>query len=126
MTEFVKMNKPRECSYSSKPNVWGNEVTMTQIIKAAPAHNIPSRKPGAECNGITPRQLRAVMAMIVRRCDAEGWRDCNGNLLTPDSVTLYDVNRYIIFALTNLILSCVCMLVRYIMATIVRRCDAEG
>ena len=36
------------------------------------------------------------MAMIMRRCVAEKWIDFNGNLLTPDSVTLYDVNRYII------------------------------
>jgi len=99
LTEFVKMNNPRECSYSSKTSGEnGNDITIeeTRIIKVDPAHNSPSRKPGAECNGITPRQLRAVMAMITRRCEAEEWRDFNGTLLTPDSVTLYDVNRYII------------------------------
>jgi len=70
LTEFVKMDKPRKCSYSSKTN-WKGEVIETRILKAAPAHNSPSRKPGAECNGITPRQQRAVIAMITRRCVTE-------------------------------------------------------
>jgi len=106
LTEFVKMDKPRECSYSSKANYDGyveetsktdyDGEVETKIIKASLRRYNPFRKPGAECNGITPRQLRAVMAMITRRCEAEEWRDFNGKLLTPDSVTLYDVDRYII------------------------------
>jgi len=72
-------------------------VKKTRILKGSTKWW--SRRPtkqGAEFNGITPRQLRAVMAMIVRRCEKEEWRDFKGNLLTPDKVTLYEVNRYVI------------------------------
>ena len=99
VTEFVKMGTARKCSYSTKTDegyvdgVWIVIAKETRILKV-------STEPGAEFNGITPRQLRAIMAMIMRRCVKEKWRDFKGKLLTPDKVTLYDVNRYIILPFT--------------------------
>jgi len=104
VTELVKMDTPRKCSYSSKTgyecdddDVYSIVAKETRILKGSTKWW--SRRPtkqGAEFNGITPRQLRAVMAMIIRRCEKEEWRDFKGNLLTPDKVTLYEVDRYII------------------------------
>ena len=99
-TEFVKMDEPRQCSYSSDTWSNGSKVKETKILEAPPPHNSPSAKPAAEYNGITTRQLRAIMANVNRRCVAEGWKDINGKLLTPDKVTLYDINKYVILPFT--------------------------
>ena len=40
-------------------------------------------------------------AHIERRCVAERWTDVNGELLTPERVTLYDANRYVILPATE-------------------------
>lgn len=52
--------------------------------------------PNVEERGIKLRQLRAIIANVERRCVEEKWEDEKGRLLTPDTVTLHDVNRYII------------------------------
>ena len=31
-----------------------------------------------------------------RRCEEEGWKDWKKNILTPEKVTLHDINNYII------------------------------
>ena len=33
---------------------------------------------------------------MCRHVSMQGWKDWNGNLLTPESVTLYDCNTYVI------------------------------
>jgi len=93
-TEFVDMSKPRECSYSSETDRDGI-VKKTTILKLSTSPT-NSSKPAVAYSGITLRQLRAVWANIVRRCVAEGWRNNDGIILTPDKVTLLEVNKYII------------------------------
>ena len=96
-TEVVDMNKGRPCSYSSK-TYSGGKVINTRIIKAP---NNLSRRPGAECNGFTLRQLRAVMENIMRKLVAEEWTGFNNETLTLEEVSLYDVNCYIILPYTS-------------------------
>jgi len=108
-TEFVRMDEPRQCSYSSQAykSDRGPYAKETKILGVPLAHNGPSAKPGSgpsakpgvaavEQRGITTRQLRAIMANVIRRCVAEGWSDTEGNLLTPDKVNFYHLDEYII------------------------------
>ena len=46
--------------------------------------------------GISVRQLLAMYELVKRRCVAEGWTNWAGELLTPETVTLYDLNKYAI------------------------------
>ena len=41
-------------------------------------------------------QLRHFFAHIERRCVVEKWTNVKGELLTPETVTLYDATRYVI------------------------------
>ena len=70
-------------------------VKQTIPIEAPPSHSTSSTLPVEYC-GITMRQIHAVLANMERRCVAEGWKDRDGNLLTPDKVNLYHLNDYII------------------------------
>jgi len=54
----------------------------------------------AEYRGMTLRQLRAVRANADRRCIEEGWTNYKGERLTPDQVSLYDINKYVILPFT--------------------------
>jgi len=54
-----------------------------------------------ELRGITLRQLRATRENVKRRCEKEGWTDYEGNLLTPETVTLHDVDKYITMPYTK-------------------------
>lgn len=51
-------------------------------------------------SAITAHQLLAVQANIKRRCVKEKWKNFKGELLTPETVSLYDVNKYIILPYT--------------------------
>ena len=51
--------------------------------------------------GISVRQLLAVYEHVKRRCVAEGWTNWAGELLTPETVTLYDLNKYVIMPATE-------------------------
>ena len=55
-----------------------------------------SSKQPVENNGITLTKLRAVMANVRRRCVVEGWIKYKNEPLTAETVTLYDVAKYII------------------------------
>ena len=57
--------------------------------------------PKTEERAITLRQLRRVCAHIKRRCVRERWTNNKGELLTPEQVTLYDANRYVIMPATE-------------------------
>jgi hypothetical protein len=55
--------------------------------------------PGAVCRirqtelrGISPRKLLALYEHVKRCCVAEGWERPDGTALTPEAVTLYDLN----------------------------------
>ena len=49
-----------------------------------------------EHRGITINQLLFIQDEIKARCVKEGWRDKDGNLLTPERVNLYDIKYKII------------------------------
>ena len=50
-----------------------------------------------QLKGINLHQLRSIKTNVERRCKEE-W---NGNLLTPENVTLHDVNKYITIPYTE-------------------------
>merc|ERR1740124_1115921 len=113
-TEWVDMNHPRPCSYQKynhdikrkvaipyvkHPNRW--DMDIETIVLGQPSSSHATKRdtpaiPGDEQRGITLRQLRAVVANIIRRCKKEGWSDHKGKLLTLETVTLYDVDKYVI------------------------------
>ena len=51
--------------------------------------------------GISVRQLLAMYEVVKRRCVAEGWTNWTGEPLTPETVTLYDLNKYVIMPATE-------------------------
>ena len=85
------MSKPRKCSYAKTDN-YGK---ATEIVILGEPNNSQTPPPVEE-RGITLVQLRAVLANIILRFVAEGWTNHKGELLSPDEVTLYDADRYII------------------------------
>jgi len=93
-TEFVDMSKQMPCSYRK----WDYDIRKYEkiILDQSYEDNNTSDPPPVEKRGITLRQLRAVGANILRRCEKEGWVDYNGKKLSAGIVTLYDVDRYII------------------------------
>jgi hypothetical protein len=46
--------------------------------------------------GITPRQLLAVYDHVKRHCVTEEWTGWDGKSLAPETVTLYDLCKYVI------------------------------
>ena len=51
--------------------------------------------------GISVRQLLVMYELVKQRCVAEGWTNWVGELLTPETVTLYDLNKYVIMPATK-------------------------
>jgi hypothetical protein len=51
--------------------------------------------------GISVRQLLAMYELVKRRCVAKGWTNWAGELLTPETVTLYDLNKYVVMPATK-------------------------
>jgi hypothetical protein len=51
--------------------------------------------------GISVRQLLVLYELVKRRCVVEGWTNWAGELLTPETVTLYDLNKYVIMPATK-------------------------
>jgi hypothetical protein len=51
--------------------------------------------------GISVRQLLAMYELVKRLCVAEGWTNWAGELLRPETVTLYDLNKYVIMPATE-------------------------
>jgi hypothetical protein len=54
-----------------------------------------------EHRGITINQLLFIQDEIKARCVLEGWKDKDGNLLTPERVNLYDIKYKIIMNRTS-------------------------
>jgi len=107
--KYVEMDIPRRCSYSKmtdsfgdpeKTVIIGNEI-QRQMSSPPDGSSLITPMP-VELRGITLRQLRAIIANIKRRCLKERWVSTNDNktLLTPEKVTLYDINKYIIIPFT--------------------------
>ncbi len=51
--------------------------------------------------GISLRQLLVLYELVKQHCAAEGWTNWAGELLTPEAVNLYDLNKYVIMPATE-------------------------
>ncbi len=56
---------------------------------------------GTAARGISVRQLLVTFELVKQRCVAEGWMNWAGELLTPETVTLYDLNKHVIMPATE-------------------------
>jgi len=92
----VDMDTPRPCSYSKYTRSTKKYEPIVLGGSSSSDTKTSNSEVQVEERGITLRQLRAVWANIVRRCEEEGWINDEGNLLTPKTVTFYDANRYVI------------------------------
>jgi len=110
--KYVKMGKPRKCSYNKRTAGYDREnhkfiakenITIGKRIRRqkSPNGSEDITPMPVELRGINRRQLRAIRANVERRCEKEGWTDREGNLLTPETVTLHDINTYIIIPYTK-------------------------
>merc|ERR1740124_408960 len=106
--ELIDMSSPRPCSYFKHSGLsLGLGQTITQTIPLGEVFDDLKRNDKGcfsfltEQRGITIRQLEAIVAIIIRRCVPEGWKNRDGVLLTPETVTLYEVNYYIILPYTK-------------------------
>ena len=89
--KWVAMDTPRDPVYH-KTDETGKIEEVINLKKIG----VDRQKIPVEYRAITLRQLRAVVANIKRRCVAEKWTNYKGEALTPDMVTLYDVDKYVI------------------------------
>jgi len=98
--EWISMDQPRIPSYRReewRKNWLTCKSKLVQVTNSCPIDNQSSSVvPPVEHRGITLTQLRAVVANITRRCSDEKWTNRKGVQLTPSTVTLYDVDKYII------------------------------
>jgi len=99
---FIAMDKPVPPSYKVfDKSKWAYQKIEIEV-KSLDNSNSTSTHLPVEYRGITLKQLRAVKKNIIRRCIAENWK---GGMkrdvpLTPETVSLYDVNTYIILPFT--------------------------
>jgi len=91
-TEFVRMDEPVVSRYH-KTNNMGDPCETLPLV--TPLNTHPEIDP-AVYHGITLYQFRGVWANIERRCNREVWKDWVGKCLTPDTVNLYDVDKYVV------------------------------
>ena len=102
---YVEMDKPRPCSYTKRSYPTKETVLMGEPI---PRQKSPNGRAlitpmAVEWRGITFHQLLAVKANTRERCTKEKWVSTKDGttLLTPEKVTLYDINKYIIIPFTK-------------------------
>eukprot|EP00554_Chaetoceros_debilis_P001326 CAMPEP_0194082742 /NCGR_PEP_ID=MMETSP0149-20130528/8172_1 /TAXON_ID=122233 /ORGANISM="Chaetoceros debilis, Strain MM31A-1" /LENGTH=924 /DNA_ID=CAMNT_0038764969 /DNA_START=156 /DNA_END=2930 /DNA_ORIENTATION=- len=101
---YVPMNKAYECFYYKterdaqlEAKTLSSGCFTDQLIQCGSnSENSKTPSISKDAQGITLRQLRAVIANIDRRCIPEEWIDLEGNQLRPETVTLRDVNKYMI------------------------------
>ena len=91
-TVFVPMDQPRLCSYEK----YNRNTQKNEPITIGSSSSPKDAKHGVELRGITLRQLRAIMANIIRRCLTEIWVDFKGEKLDPKRANLYDADHYVI------------------------------
>ncbi len=99
-----RASAPLETSLLASPTPFDGNETSQQFDEARgrPQYSVnrsTADSPGAECQllqtelrGISPRQLLALYENVKRCCVAEGWKRPDGTGLTPEAVTLYDLN----------------------------------
>jgi len=56
----------------------------------------PQLTPNAEERGITLHQLRQLWKHVHERCLLEGWMDIHGELIEPNTISMYELMRYVI------------------------------
>ncbi len=102
----VDMASPKECSYRK----WDDDAREVKRVilgkRILPCKKVGNRRfshtpMDVQYRGITLRQLRAIYANIVERCEKEGWVNHKGQRLTPETVTLYDIDKYIVKPFTK-------------------------
>ena len=100
------MGISRHCSYNIINHYDGecmNKVPIgTPIAKAKSRNGSSDLTPmPVEFRGITLCQLRAIYVNGKRRCIKENWTTREGGKVTPDSLNLYDITKYIIMSFTK-------------------------
>ncbi len=98
-TETIQMRQPRHCYFYRCHDDGNEEHVVIGEMKESSRDDPQVRLPvtdNAAFRGITTRQLRAVWANAKRRCKSEKWTDQDGKLLTPDRITMHDINRFVI------------------------------
>ena len=79
------------------------DYDFSEFDAFGPPHSVEEYSPRVptELRGITLSQLNAVYAHVERRCTKERWiSDHDKTLLVPETVTLYDVCKYVILPAT--------------------------
>jgi len=100
--QWVDMSRKRVCSYQKFDE--DTKTYKSVPILDNPLPSVSSKISPVEYRGITLRQLRAVLANVVRRCEREGWVNIHEGVtteLTENTVTLYNVNKYVIMPFTE-------------------------
>merc|ERR1740124_295290 len=82
--------------YNRKTNNMGDRVIEKHLYRKPKTDIHPDT-----CNGITLHQLRGLWANVERRCVTEGWKTWQGVSLTPKTVTLHDVKKYVVDPFTE-------------------------
>ena len=126
-SEYIRMDKPHLCSYTKKTDYKGIPKETTRLGHSIPRQICKGTTNDSsasttitplpvEMRGITLEQLLAVVANMERRCVEEEWvsttstttsdlnttSDSESELpLTPEQVTWYDLNEYIILPYTQ-------------------------
>jgi len=94
-TKTVLMNAPVDVFYNKTNN-------MGDPFQKIPLNELPRTDTDPEvCHGITLRQLDGVWANVERRCEEEHWKNRNGKHLTPQTVNLHDVKKYVVMPFTE-------------------------
>lgn len=99
-----------EAGFDGSSGVVGQSVqgfgVLLSLVK--PSHSVklalselhlnrpPIRIPRSEERGITLPQLRQLWAHVNQRCHRERWSSVHGDLLDPNTITMYEVIRYVV------------------------------
>jgi len=101
------MGISRHCSYNiinHYDGEWKKKVpigTPIAEVKSSDGFSDLTPMPVLKFRGITLRQLRAIYVNGKRRCIKENWTTRKGEKVTPDSLNLYDITKYIIMSFTK-------------------------
>ena len=95
-TAWVDMSSPRPCSYQRRTWLKHEPVLIPNSRSTA-----ASSCPPVEFRGIMLTQLRAVMANINRRCMERYWKSWDGDSLTLNCVTIYEIDKSIVRPFTE-------------------------
>jgi len=111
VTQLLSKLKPNLNGLISEPELlkglYNSLPVLTGMVRGIDsrqfAHLSPEVFPSmpTHSRGTTIKQLRALYAHIERHCVSDGWKDIKGARLTPETVCVYDVVRYVIKPATH-------------------------